>query len=85
MIEYKGKQFENNPNAVSPNTQFEGLVYLKYASEPCISVYGFTMEQVIEVAKKFQEVEPKAGVVEIYGPYDFLCIRREYVDTHVMF
>lgn len=85
MIEYKGQQFDNNPNAITPNTQFEGKVYLKFASEPCISVYGFSQHQVIEVAKKFQEIEPKAGVVEIYGPYDFMGIRRDYVDTHVMF
>lgn len=83
MIDYKGHQFENNPNGMNTNVQWEGKVYLKYAGESTISVYGFTQQQVVETALKFKDIEPKAFIVEIYGPYDFLCIRREYV-TDVM-
>ena len=83
MIDYKGHQFENNPNGMNTNVQWEGKVYLKYAGESTISVYGFTQQQVVETALKFKEIEPKAFIVEVYGPMNFLCTHRDYV-TDIM-
>lgn len=80
MIEYKGQQFENNPNGINTNIQWEGKVYLKYGIESGISVYGFTQGQVVETALKFKEIEPNTTTVEVYGPMDFYGIRRTYVE-----
>ena len=79
MIEYKGKSFENNPNGMNTNIQWKGKIHLKYGIDSEVSVYGFTQGQVVETALKFKEIEPNATTVEVYGPYDFLCIRRDYV------
>ena len=83
MIEYKGTQFENNPNGIATAVQFEGRVHLKYNCEPCISVYGFHPQQVIETARKFAEIEPKAAIVELYGPENYFS-PRTYVETIVL-
>ena len=83
MVDYKGHQFENNPNCMNTNVQWEGKVHLKYAGESCISVYGFTQQQVVETALKFKEIEPNAFIVEVYGPMNFLCTHRDYV-TDIM-
>lgn len=80
MIEYKGTKFENNPNAISTAVQFEGRVHLKYNCEPCISVYGFSQAQCMEVAKQFAAIEPKASLMELYGPEN-VWAPRNYVDT----
>ena len=84
MVEYKGIEFENNPNAVSEAMQFKGDIYIKFAGHSCMTVYGFNVDQVMEQVRKFQEIEPKTGVVEIYGPEN-IGSRRNYVDTIVLF
>lgn len=80
MIEYKGQQFENNPNGISTAVQFEGRIHLKYNCEPCIKVYGFYEGQVIDLAREFSKIEPKAAVMELYGPENYLS-PRTYVNT----
>lgn len=84
MVEYKGQSFENNPNAVSEAMQFKGDIYLKFAGHSCMTVYGFNVDQIMDQVKKFQKIEPKAGVVEIYGPENHFS-PRTYVDTVVLF
>lgn len=79
MVDYKGQQFENNPNGMNTNVQWEGVIYIKYSSEPAVKVYGFTQQQLVDIANQFKAIEPNVFNMEIYGPYDFLCIRREYV------
>ena len=79
MIDYKGQQFQNNPNGMNTNIQWKGKILLKYGIDSEVSVYGFTQQQVVETALKFKEIEPNATTVEVYGPYDFLGIRRDYV------
>jgi hypothetical protein len=43
-----------------------------------------TEEQVIETAKELQKLNPDFNTVHIYGPYDFLCIKREHVGTYFL-
>lgn len=84
MVTYKDKEFENNPNHLPTSMQFKGDIYLKYAGHSCMTVYGFNETQVMETVKKFQEIEPKAGVVEIYGPEN-IGNPRTYINTIVLF
>lgn len=77
MITINNQQFENNPTGANPNTIFMGTVHTGSGIQE--SVYGFTKDQVIETAKKLKELNPDFNTVHIYGPYDFLCIKREYV------
>lgn len=77
MITINDQQFENNPTGVNPNTVFMGTVHTGTGIQE--NVYGFTADQVIETAKKLKELNNDLNIVHIYGPYDFLCIKREYV------
>lgn len=84
MVTYKDIEFENNPNAVSEEIQYKGDVYIKYAGHSCMTVYGMTEAQVLEMCNKFKDIEPRTGVVEIYSPANDKG-RREYVNTIVLY
>ena len=77
MITINNQQFENNPTGVNPNTVFMGTVHTGTGIQE--NVYGFTSDQVVETAKKLKELNNDFNTVHIYGPYDVLCIKREYV------
>lgn len=77
MIQINECQFENNPTGVNPNMVFMGTVHTGTGVQE--EVYGFTEDQVVETAKKLKELNNDFNTVHIYGPYDFLCIKREYV------
>ena len=77
MITINNQQFENNPTGVNPNTVFKGTVHTGTGLQE--DVYGFTADQVVETAKKLKEINSDFNTVHIYGPYDFLCIKREYI------
>ena len=77
MITINNQQFENNPTGVNPNTVFMGTVHNGAGNQE--NVYGFTEEQVVETAKKLKEIDSSFNTVHIYGPYGFLCIKREYI------
>ena len=77
MITINDQQFENNPTGVNPNTVFMGTVHTGTGIQE--NVYGFTSDQVVETAKKLKELNNDFNTVHIYGPYNFLCIKREYV------
>jgi hypothetical protein len=38
----------------------------------------------MDIARQFKEIEPRAFEVVIYGPTDFLGIRRDYVRTALL-
>ena len=82
MITINDQQFENNPTGVNPNTVFMGTVHTSTGIQE--NVYGFTTNQVIETAKKLKELNNDFNTVHIYGPYDFLCIKREYVGYRLL-
>ena len=87
IVIYKDKEFNNNPNDLPESTQFKGDIYIKFAGHSCMTVYGITRKQVMEQVEKFKEIEPKTGVVEIYGPENTMSTIpiRDYVDTVVLF
>ena len=82
MITIGNKTFENNPTGVNPNVVFMGTVHNGAGNQE--NVYGFTEAQVVETAKKLREIDPSFNTVHIYGPYDFLCIKREYVGYRIL-
>ena len=84
VVEYKGQEFEQNPNQVSEAMQFKGEIYIKYADHPCMDVYGFSESQVIEQVKKLKEIEPRTFVVEIFGPENHFS-PRTYVSTQYFY
>ena len=84
VVEYKGQEFEQNPNQVSEAMQFKGEIYIKYADHSCMDVYGFSESQVIEQVKKFKEIEPRTFVVEIFGPENHFS-PRTYVSTQYFY
>ena len=84
VVEYKGQEFEQNPNQVSEAMQFKGEIYIKYSDHSCMDVYGFSEAQVIEQVKKFKEIEPRTFVVEIFGPENHFS-PRSYVSTQYFY
>lgn len=84
IVEYKGNEFEQNPNALSEATQYKGEIYIKFADHHCMDVYGISEAQVIEQVKKFKEIEPRTFVVEIYGPENENN-KRSYVSTQYFY
>ena len=84
VVEYKGQEFEQNPNQVSEAMQFKGEIYIKYSDHSCMDVYGFSEAQVIEQVKKFKEIEPRTFAVEIFGPENHFS-PRTYVATQYFY
>lgn len=84
IVDYKGQEFEQNPNDMLEETQYKGDIFIKYAGHSCMSVYGITIDNVMDMVEKFKVIEPKTGVVEIYSPCD-TNMRREYIETKVLF
>ena len=84
VVEYKGQEFEQNPNQVSEAMQFKGEIYIKYADHSCMDVYGFSEAQVIEQVKKFKEIEPRTFVVEVYGAEN-IGSKRSYITTQYFY
>ena len=82
--DYKGHEFEQNPNALSESMQFKGEIYIKFADHHCMEVYGISEAQVIEQVKKFKEIEPRTFVVEVYGPEN-IGSKRSYVTTQYFY
>lgn len=76
------QRFENNPTGVNPNTIFMGTVHNGAGVQE--NVYGFNADQVVETAKKLKELDNSFNTVHIYGPYDFLCIKREYIGYRIL-
>ena len=85
MVVYKDIEFENNPNDLPESVQFKGDIYIKFAGHSCMTVYGITEQQVIDMCNKFMAIEPKTGVVEIYSPEDEITKRRGYINTIVLY
>lgn len=81
-ISVNDKEFETNPTGMNPNVIFMGTVHSGTGIQE--NVYGFTTEQVIETAKKLKELNSDFNTVHVYGPYDFLCIKREHVGTYFL-
>ena len=84
ITEPKTYDFINNPNDIPEDCQYKGDIYIKFAGHSCMTVYGITEEQVMDMVNKFKDIEPKTGVVEIYGPVDSKG-HREYINTLVMY
>lgn len=76
------QRFENNPTGVNPNTVFMGTVHTGTGLQE--NVYGFTVEQVVEVAKELKKLNNDFNTVHIYSPYDSLCIKRELVGYRIL-
>ena len=84
IVNYKGQEFENNPNQLLESTQFKGEIYIKFADHHCMDVYGISESQVIAQVEKFKEIEPRTFVVEIYGPEN-IGSKRSYVATQYFY
>lgn len=65
---YKEQEFDNNPNDIHESYQYKADIYIKFAGHSCMSVYGITKEQTMQMVQKFKQIEPKAWVIELYGP-----------------
>lgn len=76
------KEFNNNPTGVNPNIVFMGTVHAGTGIQE--NVYGFNEKQVIETARELKKLNNDFNTVHIYGPYDFLCIKREYIGYRVL-
>lgn len=76
------KEFNNNPTGVNPNMVFMGTVHTGTGIQE--NVYGFTIEQVVEVAKELKKLNNDFNTVHIYSPYDFLCVKRELVGYRIL-
>ena len=81
-IVVNNQEFETNPTGINTNIVFMGTVHSGTGLQE--NVYGFTEEQVIETAKELQKLNSDFNTVHIYGPYDFLCIKREHVGTYFL-
>jgi hypothetical protein len=79
MIVWKNTNFENNPGGGHPNMMWEGRVRLKSGLD--VPVYGFNQAEVVEVAQQFKSIEPNATDVDIFGPTDFWCNNRIWVEN----
>lgn len=84
MITWKDIQFENNPNGMNELVQWKGDIVMQGSCWVSASVFGITEGQIMDIARQFKEIEPRAFEVVIYGPTDFLGIRREYVRTTLL-
>ena len=83
MLTIGDKTFNNNPTGISnTNILFMGTVHTGTGLQE--EVYGFTEDQVIETARKLKELNPDFNTVHVYGPYDFLCIKREHVSYEIL-
>ena len=76
------QEFETNPTGINTNVVFMGTVHSGTGIQE--NVYGFSIEQVIEVAKKLKKLNSDFNTVHVYSPYDFLCIKREHVGTYFL-
>lgn len=84
ITEKKTYDFVGNPNDLPEAGQYKGDIYIKFAGHSCMTVYGITEAQVMDMVNKFKLIEPKTGVVEIYGPADEKG-HRDYINTIVMY
>lgn len=84
ITEKKTYDFINNPNDLPESAQYKGEIYIKFAGHSCMSVYGITEKQLMEMVDKFKLIEPKTAVVEIYGPEDAKG-HRDYITTAVLY
>lgn len=66
MITIKETQFDNNPSGMNPNILFMGTVHTGTGIQE--NVYGFTEDEVIELAKKLKELNKDFSIVHIYVP-----------------
>ena len=41
-------------------------------------------EEVVEVAKELKKLNNDFNIVHIYGPYDVLCFKREFVGYRIL-
>ena len=76
------KEFETNPTGVNTNIVFKGTVHSGTGVQE--NVYGFTSDQVVEIARQLKDINPDFNTVHVYSPYDFLCIKREHIGTYFL-
>lgn len=76
------QEFETNPTGINTNVVFMGTVHSGTGIQE--NVYGFSIEQVIEVANELKKLNSDFNTVHVYGPYDSFCIKREYVGTYFL-
>ena len=81
-IVVNNQEFETNPTGMNPNTIFMGTVHSSTGIQE--DVYGFNPDEVFNVAKQLKELNNDFNTVHIYGPYDFLCIKREYIGMRLL-
>lgn len=80
MIKYNNINFDNNPNDLSTSVQFMGTIYADEDKEllinKLVNVYGISQDQIMELAKQFKQIEPKAVTIELYGTEDWWGYRK---------
>ena len=76
------QEFETNPTGINTNVVFMGTVHSGTGIQE--NVYGFSIEQVIEVANELKKLNSNFNTVHVYGPYDSFCIKREHVGIYFL-
>lgn len=80
MVKYNNINFDNNPNDLSTSVQFMGTIYADADKEllinKLVNVYGISQDQIMELAKKFKQIEPKAVIIELYSTEDWWGYRK---------
>ena len=76
MITIKETQFDNNPSGMNPNILFMGTVHTGTGIQE--NVYGFTEDEVIELARKLKELNKDFSIVHIYAPSENLRTKIGY-------
>lgn len=76
------QEFETNPTGINTNVVFMGTVHTGTGIQE--NIYGFSIEQIIEVANELKKLNSDFNTVHVYGPYDSFCIKREHVGTYFL-
>lgn len=85
MVNYNNINFDNNPNNLSTSVQFMGTIYADtdLLLDKLINVYGISQDQIMELAKQFKQIEPKAVTIELYGTEDWWGYRKLVNTLHI--
>jgi hypothetical protein len=65
-ITINNQEFETNPTGINSNLVFLGTVHSGTGKTE--TVFGFTEQQVIDMAKELQKLNKDFNTVHIYGP-----------------
>ena len=82
IITVNNQRFETNPTGANTNVVFMGTVHSGTGLQE--NVYGFSIDQVLYVARELKELNSDFNTVHVYGPYDSFLIKREHIGTYFL-